>query len=342
MPNDKEYNQADELSRCLDNLHNSEPLMIQDGEIEELLDVVALVKQSFSQEDLPKLLINEMVDTLAAELKIKKQRRLRQWLYGGLAGTAAAVVIAACVQFLLPQTIDNHIAQHVDNSLSDQQIAAAANPNVPIAPKLPETKVPQQEQPNESTKITVPSSNEDKAVNSVSKVITDIMQGAEPPVIEQKPDQVAILQQTPNGMTMQENAAKKEMGNRSVRTSKRIQPAHKMTAMMVIPNQAAQSTTVDNANGVIRQIYHLDNKDEIIITQRLLDENELKNKEDVQQNKIQVPEQSAMQPFSEKAKDSNNSITLKVGKYDITIEGQETKAELQKIAASLTEKELEQ
>jgi hypothetical protein len=343
VPNDKEYNQTDELSRCLDSLHDGERPVIQDGEIEDLLEVAVLVKQSFSQEDLPKLLIDEMADTLSAELRMQKQRQRRHWLYGGLAGTAAAVVIAAFVQFLLPQAPGNHIAQSMDTSLENQQIVAAADSaKAPIAAESPKVVIPQQDQTEESTKATVPSPNEDKSVDSVSKVITDIIQGTEVPAIEQKPNQVAILQQqVPNDMMMQKNAARKETSNKSVRASKSIQPEHKMTMMMVMPNQTAQSTTVDNDSGVIQQIYHLDNNDEIIITQRLLDESGLKSKDDAQQTKMQVLEKSAIQPFTEKTKDNSNSITVKVDKYDITIEGKETTAELQKIAASLTAKKLE-
>jgi len=338
MPSEKEYNQADELSRCLDCLHDGEQPVIQDGEIKDLLEVAALTKQSFNQEDLPKLLIDEMADNLSAELRALKQKRHRHWLYGGLAGTAAAVVIAAFVQLLLPQTPGNNIAQRMDDGLENQQIAAAADPsNAPIAAEPPKAMIPQQDQTDKKTEASVPAPAEEKPADSVSKVITAIIQGAE---IEQKPNQVAILQQeAPNDM-IRKNAAKTEI--KSLREAKGIQPEHKMTMMMAMPNQTAQSITIDNASGVIQQIYHLGNNDDIIITQKLLDESELEGKEDVQQSKMQAVEKSAIQPFTEKIQENRNSITVKVDKYDIRIEGEKTTAELQRIAESLTAKKLEQ
>jgi hypothetical protein len=345
MVKEQKYNQADELSQYLDGLNDGEHPMIQDEKIKEWVEVADLVKQSFTQDELPKALIAEMANTLSAELKAKKQKRHRHWLFGGLVGTAAAVVIAAFGQFLLPQTPDNRIAQGINETREKQQMIAAADQSGdPRIAASPDTVISQQNQIDKSAEAPAPLPTENSA-DSVSKVLADILHGSEVPEIEQQPNQVAILQQeVPNDMRMQKSAAMKETENKSLRTNKIIQPERKMTMMVVMPNQTAQSTRIDDANGVIQQVYDLGNHDEITITQQLLDETGAKSKADAQQGQIQALEKSSqIQTFTEKNKENkSNSITVKVDKYDITIEGEKTTAELQKIAKSLTVKKLEQ
>lgn len=342
MQKDKEYNQADELSRCLDSLNDGKQPVIQDKEIISLMEVAALVKQSSSQDDLPKYLIAEMADTLAKERKAQKQKWRKHWLYGGLVGSAAAIVIAAFGQFLLPKTPDNMIAQEINDTKEKPQMTAAADQSgAPKNAELPDKLTQRQEQTNKSAEEPVSPATEQSA-DSVSKVLTDIIHGSEVPETEQS-NQVAILQQDAlNDVKMQKSAVLTESERKSLRASKIIQPEHKMTIMMVMPNQTAESTNIDNVSGVIHQVYHLGNNDEIIITQKLLDENGAQSKADAQQDQGQGLERSAqVQPFTQEAKDNSNSITVKVDKYDIIIEGRKTTAELQKIAKSLTAKKLE-
>jgi hypothetical protein len=340
MLKDKEYNQAEELSRCLDCLSDVEPLVAKDEEIQELMEVAALVKQSFPQEDLPKELIDQMVEELAVELEDQKQKRRNPWLYGGLIGTAAAVCIAAFVQFLLPQSLDHHIAQRADDTIkTPQQVAAVEQYSDPaIAQSSPMTL--QQSQPGHSVDVPASVPAEEKPANSVSKVIAEIIQETESPKTDQMPNQVATLHQdTPNDGTMQQSMVMAEINNKALPARISAQPEHRIA--MVVPNQKAKSIKVDPVSGMIQQIYHLGRNDEIIITQRLLDEG-AGDARDEKQGEVQALADSvAAEPFSKKAKDSMNSITIKIDKYDITIQGNKTAAELQKIAESLTAKEME-
>ncbi len=344
MAKEQQYNQADELSRCLDGLNEGEHPRIQDGEIKEWVEMADLVKQSFSRDELPKALIAEMATTLSAELKAKKQKPHRHWLYGSLAGAAAAVVIAAFGQLLLPQAADNRIAQGINETREQQpMIAAADQSGDPRNAASPDAVIPQQNQIDKSAEAPAPPLPNEKSADSVSKVLTDILHGSEVPDIEQSSNQVAILQQeVPNDSKMQKSAAMKDTESKSLRKNKIMQSGRKMTMMMVLANQTAQSTKIDDVNGVIQQVYDLGHHDEITITQKMLDESG--TKADAQQNQMQAMEKSVpIQPFTEDSKENNhNSITVKVDNFNITIEGEKTTAELQKIAKSLTAKKLEQ
>lgn len=338
MLKDKEYNQADELSRCLDRLSDGELPVVEDEEVHELIEVAALVKQSFTQDDLPKVLIDEMVEELAAEFKAQKQKRRNHWLYGGLVGTAAAVLIAAFVQFLLPSSLDNQMAQRADDIETPKKVAAVDQSSDSTIVQS-NSMIPQQNQSGDSAETPKSVPAEEKPTDSAFKVIAEIIQEVESPEIDQKPNQVAILHQDmPNDRTMQKSVSMAETRNKSFRANISAQPEYKIA--MVMPNQEAQSIKVDNTSGMIQQVYDLGNNDKIIITQRLLDEGAAK---DDKQEKIQaLAESAATGPFSKKAKGSINSITVKIDKYDITIEGNKTPKELEKIAESLAAKEIEQ
>lgn len=330
MLKDKESNKSEELSQCLDSLNDGRHSIAQDEEIKELVDLAAFVKQSYSQEELPRVLIDEIVDNLATEFQAKKQKRHNRWLYSGLAGTAAAVVIAAFVQFLVPQPTDHNIAQQIDNSMETQKMVAVVDqPSNPMIAESTNTLIPQQVQPPNSTKAPVDIPTEEKSVASVSKVLAEIINVAESPEIDQKHNQVAILQEErPKDMAMRKSVSMAKTSINSIQEDKDIQPERKIAKMMVMPNQATQSITVDSTSGDIKQVYNLGNHDEIVITQGVSDESRAKSR--------------VVPPLTKKTKDTVNSLTVKVDKYDIRIEGKKTSEELQKIADSLIEKEIEQ
>jgi len=345
MLENKDFNQAEELSEYLDAVSDGRFPIIQNAEIGELVEMANLVKQSYSQEILPQLLISELVDNLATELKAqKKQKRRAHWLYGGLVGTAAAVVMAAFVQFLLPPAADNNIAQQFDNRMETQKdVAVADHGSAPII-SSPTPKPPsgQQVQSGNNTEIPVTQSVATKATDDFSKVLAEIIQPIESPAIAQKPSQVAMLQQERSkDMTRTKSVLMAKTDTDFLSEDKGSQPAGRIS-MMVLPNQTAPSITVDNKSGAIRQVYNQGTLDEIIITQHLLAARRTKIKDDAQQGAGQRTAERTALPFIHKeAKDSMNSLTIIVNKYSIRIEGKKTQEDLQKIAASLIMKDAE-
>ncbi len=341
MLKDKEYDQEEELSQGLDQLHEGKQPALQDEEVKELLKLAAAVKQSYQQEELPRGLIGEMADTLSAELRAQKIKRRRNWLYSGFIGTVAAVFIAAFVQFLLPQTPDSNITQTTDDSIERQQIAAttdqAANLNIA---ELSRESTSQLVKPDHQEEPSNSKSTDKKAADSLPMVIAEIIQGTEAPAKEEKSNQVAALQQDePKETTIQRRIFIDEKIVDSPKAEEQNQS--NIATMVVIPNLKAQSIKIDNVRRVVRQVYQIGNNDEIIITQKMPDESQIKSKAKIKEDAAQESVQSAaMEPFMKKAGESMNSITVKVDRYDITIEGKKSAEELQKIADSLRVREI--
>ncbi|MBP2625332.1 MAG: hypothetical protein H6Q68_43 [Firmicutes bacterium] len=341
MLQNKEFNQAEELSKCLDDFNEGRHRITQDEEVKELVEMANLVKQSYSQGEVPQLLISELVDNLATELKAQKQQKQRRyWLYGGLSSVAAAVLIVAFIQFLLPQSAGNNTAQQIDDNIMLQKnVAVADEVSIPNISQSTNAMIEQQVQSDNSTEAPGPQSVEKKSTDDLSKVIAEIIQVVESPKTDQKPNQVAMLQketllqqETSNDMARTKSTLMAKTNINSLQEDRNSQ-LERRSAMMVLPNQKAQSITVDNTSGVIRQVYNQGTNDEIIITQRLLDENMQKTREGATQA---VAESTAIKTISKDTKDVINSLTVKAGKYSITIEGKKTKEDLQKLAESLT------
>lgn len=341
MLKDKEYDQTEELSQGLDQLHDGKQPALQDEEVKELIKLAAAVKQSYQQEELPRGLIGEMADTLAAELGEEKVKRRKNWLYGGFIGTIAAVVIAAFVPFLLPQTPNSNIAQTTDDGIEKQQIAAitdqSANLGIAEPSKESTSKPVKPDQQEESSNS---NTADKKAADSLPMVIAEIIQGTESPSKEDKSNQVAALQQdAPKEIAMQRRTFMDEKIVGSTKAEDQNQS--EIAAMVVIPNLEAQSIKIDNVHRVVQQVYNMGSNDEIIITQKMPDDSQVKSKAKMKQDAAQETVQSAaMGSIMEKVSESTNSITVKVDKYNITIEGRKSAEELQKIADSLTVKEI--
>ncbi|MBC8014138.1 MAG: hypothetical protein H7X79_00140 [Sporomusaceae bacterium] len=343
MIKDNELHKAEELSRCLDSLNDNRHPAAEDEQIKELVDLASLVKQSCRQEELPRVLINEIVDNLVNELQEKKQKKSHYWLYSGLSGIAAAVLIAVFSQSLWLQSADQNIARQVDDKMETQKIAAADQSSYPIAMESADKIIPQQDQSKDNTKTPVITPIEEKSTASVSKVLAEIVKATESPEIDQKHNQVAILEEEPtNGMTMKKNQSMDKTSISSIQEDNSIQE-HKTSRVMVLPNQAAQPIQVDTTSGDIKHVYNIGTHDEIIITQGRSDESRVKSKEGSAQDEVQtLTESRATQPPVKKVQDAMNSVTMKMDNHNIKIEGKKTPEELQKIAESLVEKEIEE
>lgn len=324
MIKDKESWQAEELSLCLDALQEGRRSVSQDQEVQELIELAAMLQQAGNQAVVPDTLIAEMADVLALELSKKKQKRRKQWLYGALAGTAAACLIAVFVQFAIVPPAENYMAQQQDNRLEMQNFNSSVSTGQPIREVAPEKAL----QPD--SQIQQSESNQE-AKSASPQLIAGIFPQSEAMDQEKQSDQLALLQQPPPEVSSRQSAL---MAKTAVTEEPSRQIEQKISTMLVIPDRKPQSVIIDPDGSVIEQVYHFGRQDEILITQRFHASSEDKTAENIQQSKVQ--------PFAKQNQEQSNRITIKIDQYDITIAGKRTSAELQKIAETLIEKKMVQ
>lgn len=346
--NEKET-EEEKISCGLDRLNDGNCPVIADTEIEELIEMAALVKKTHQQEELPRVLIDEIVNNLAAELGEKKQKGRRQWLYGGLACAAATLLIAIGTQFLLPQSFDNNIAQEMDGSAEmKKNVAVVDQGSIPV-PQSAKTTIEKQEEPISSEKIPIAVPSETtatKSTNSISEALVEIIQVAQPLPEEEKINQVAILEkEIPQEKIMEKNLVRARMNMNFSAQADKYSQTNTENAILVQPNKVAQSLTVDHSSGAIRQVYNegLYEQEQIIITQRVLvGDSGVKAIESAKQDANKDNSKNSTAPAVYKTnKNHNNSLTVNIDKYSVTIEGNKTTEELKKIAESLVFKKIE-
>lgn len=320
-----ESNQTEVLSQLLDGLNDGSRQETEDREAGELLEIAALLKKS-GRQDIPHSLIAKMADDLAIELGVKKQKRRRKYIYGGLAGTAAAVCLAAFIQFW-PQSAGIDIAHEQPNAgMDSQQLASAAGESGKSAAQAVDEKITQQAPAGRNT------DSPETAAAGEEKTAT-------PPVSsEDQPPQQAILQQ-PAADQPSSPAAKAGIALSTLPDDKNGGAEQAMAVMLVIPNQKAQTVTIDHIAGMIRQVYHYDGKDEVVITQRRYAGTGKRAQEHSLHAEASVADDGAA---TDLAGDHIPSVTVQIDQYEITVAGSKTPEELKKIADSLVVKEIEQ
>lgn len=352
MEENKEITQRDELSRCLDRLNDGNYPVMEDKEIEELIEMAVVVKEAHGSEELPRVLIDEIVDTLVIELGGKKEKQRRHWLYGGVACAAASLFVAITTQFLLPQSFNQNISQEIDGNVEKQKLVAVVDQSSsPIVQKV----IPMEEKRediieskpmgDEKLQSGLPAeSTPSKSADSMAKVMVEILEVAQLTGKEEegKNNQVAILEKETlqeKGMgrkilmaRMDRNSALQDEGGRQSKPE---------NTMFVQPGKVAKSVMVDLSSGVIRQVYN-EGRDEIVITQRSTGDKMGAIAQNAQQGINYYSGQNlTKQPMDKKNREYKNSLTVEIDNYDITIEGNKSREELQKIVDSLVVKEMD-
>ncbi|MEG6584793.1 hypothetical protein [Dendrosporobacter sp. 1207_IL3150] len=314
----KENMKIEELSNCLDDLNQGKHPNIKSADVKELIDVAAVVKKSYTDEDVPTKLIGEMADKLAFELGGRKPKRKKHWLYGSFAAAVAAGFVVAFVHVLPPQPADD------------------ISPQISIAD---ESKV--SDQPSQEYAKTIDSSSSKSQSEVVENKVSKTPQLIEKavisePIVEDRTNYVAMRKQQDSSETENENILMARIASDLPLETKSEDAENKSIIMMVIPNQEAYSVTIDKNNGIIRQLYNQGTKDEIIITQttRELDQ-------DMKKTKEQATIEKSVSDIVVLNDPDRKAIIVKREKYVLKIEGVRPIEELQQIAGSLIEKKVE-
>lgn len=345
MEKNEELIQGEKLSHCLDQLNEGDCPVVSDREIEELIEMAAVVQQAYDQHGVPRVVIDKMVTNLATELSANKRKRRGQWLYGGLACAAATLLLVIGTQFLVPQSLEKNIAQEMDENSKREKIVAVSNQNPIAAPQATNKMIEEPSKMIVSEKTQPPITSHEtteKVTDSISKVVVDLIQVAQVVPDEEPTGQVAIAtKEVSQEKGVAQNFAMARMRMDSPMNVQKNSPVAKENVMLVQPNKVAQSIAIDHDSGTIRQVYTEGAGENIIITQGSIRDSEAAasaSQGDVKSNNAGVGSQA----ISTKDKKQKNSLTVSFQKYWITVEGNKTTAELQKIVDSLIPKPMEE
>lgn len=307
MTDRKETLQAESLSCLLDDMALGRRPDCEDAEIRQLVDVAVIVKSAYSEQaDIPACLLNEMADQLASELKRNSKKRSVFWR--SALGAAAAVCIAALLQFMPPAVTDDQLARQTPAEMPSHPVTVQqdANANISLPQDAPLAMAPKFE--GEKT-------GADAGDRSLRHQDTSSQAATGNDGVQPEPARAAKQIQTKQARAQsepQQNAAA-------------TQPA---LAMLVIPGLEAQSVIIDPAGGVIRQVYNT-GSDTLTITQRIRQPEAARQGAEIQS------QQQPARPFAKAAVKTSNRVTVVVDDYEITIEGEKPVDELKKIAQSL-------
>lgn len=327
MPTEEKRQQAEVLSREIDNLTIEGPRAVVDPEVAGFLAVADMMKHDCSGDEIPHSLIAGMADRLSAELKTKREQRRRHRLYTVLAGSAAAVVLAVGVQLTLFQQNNNlPPAEHLE---------AQVTPPPALADKAagePDRTAPGGEPTaQEKAPATQPDSSKPQIAAALlpDTVLNKLNEAAGEAKTEEKSGQLA--------MSAADVAAEKpQQETRLMAKARLAAPAGEesgaeqtITHLFVLPGRTAQSVTVAPDRKLVEQVYKMNGRGEIRVIQRLPG---ALPATDAAGAAIRQPDASA-------AKDKVNRVTVTRDGYEVLVEGRQTTAELKKLADSLVIRE---
>ena len=350
MEKNEEIVQGEKLSHCLDQLNEGNCPVISDQEIEELIETAAVVQQTYSKQEVPRLVIDEMVTTLATELSRNKRKRRGQWLYGGLACAVATLLLVIGTQFLVPKSLEKNISQEMDGNYKTEKIVAVVEQSVIPAPQVIKTIIEEPAKTIANEKIqspTISPETTERVADSISKTVVDLIQVAQVVPEGEQTGQVAIAsQEVPQEKVMAQNFAMTRMRMDSPMSLQENNLAKTENFILVQPNKVAKSITIDRSTATIRQVYTEGaegSSNNIIITQRTIVDREALGSDKQGGNRKEFSSSEAgSKIISQQEKSQGNSLTVKLEKYWITVEGNKTTAELQKIVDSLIPKKMEE
>lgn len=301
MTMDNEKIKADQLSSLIDALNNKEQPESNDPELQELADLALLVKQAAGQTKPTPETVNCIAKQLKDESKVKSKRRF-SWLYSGAAGMAAAVLLVAVTNFMPGAP-----------GQTEQQL----NPQVQISEVLPQTDA-------KSGGFDAQQKISDKA--DILNIAAQVQPIVSNPTAEVHP-KVQPKPQAPKQTSAPTAQA-------DVMAARATDGQTKQAGVLAIPGKNVKTRSVDSGTGAIKQIYAFDNNKEVTITQKAKDSGAAKPDS---QARIAVMKEAAEDKDTKTAQDSSNRITTDKDKYEVTVEGELPKEELQEIADSLVE-----
>lgn len=314
-------NKTEELSAALDRLNSGQTTQSNDQEISELLEVAALLRNSDLPAKPPAHILSASVEQATAGLNAQPKRRRMPWIYSGLLGAAAALLVffglhgTPEIQDIAQQTMPASVPQTNPSektapanttSSSDAKSDAKSEPSV--APTEKPLSGPLQAKPA--------APNAPSAPPAATPSITP--PAAKPPApVQPVPAEARAERAAPSLKSAIPPVAPKEKA-----TADSLVP-------LKLPGRSPDSITQDSA-GSIRQVFNAGTPQELIINQRKLPTG--------QKNAAVQSEQAATRDTKNYSvgPPGPNKLTVAINGQEVTLEGRQSLEELAELAKKLS------
>ena len=313
-------NKTEELSAALDRLNSGQTTQSNDQEISELLEVAALLRNSDLPAKPPAHILSASVEQATSGLHAQTKRRRMPWVYSGLLGAAAALLVffglhgTPEIQDIAQQTMPAAVPQAnpsektaPTNTTSSSDAKSDAKSAAPVAPMEKPRSGPLQAKPA--------APNAPAAPPAATPSITP--PAAKPPApVQPVPAEARAERAAPSMKSAIPPAAPKE----------------KATADSLVPlklsGRSPDSITQDSADS-IRQVFNTGTPQELVISQRKLPTG--------QKNAAVHSEQAATRDTKNYSvgPPGPNKLTVTINGQEVTLEGRQSLEELAELAKTL-------
>ena len=314
-------NKTEDLSAALDRLNSGQTTQSNDQEISELLEVAALLRNSDLPAKPPAHILSASVEQATSGLHAQTKRRRMPWVYSGLLGAAAALLVffglhgTPEIQDIAQQTMPAAVPQAnpsektaPTNTTSSSDAKSDAKSAAPVAPMEKPRSGPLQAKPA--------APNAPAAPPAATPSITP--PAAKPPApVQPVPAEARAERAAPSMKSAIPPAAPKEKA-----TADSLVP-------LKLPGRSPDSITQDSADS-IRQVFNTGTPQELVISQRKLPTG--------QKNAAVQSEQAATRDTKNYSvgPPGPNKLTVTINGQEVTLEGRQSLEELAELAKKLS------
>ena len=314
-------NKTEELSVALDRLNSGQTTQSNDQEISDLLEVAALLRNSDLPAKPPAHILSASVEQATAGLHAQTKRRRMPWVYSGLLGAAAALLVffglhgTPEIQDIAQQTMPATVPQAnpsekaaPTNTTSSSDAKADTIIAAPVAPMEKPRSGPLQAKPA--------APNAPAAPPAATPSITP--PAAKPPApVQPVPAEARAERAAPSLKSAIPPVAPQEKA-----TADRLVP-------LKLPGRSPDTITQDSADS-IRQVFNTGTPQELVISQRKLPTG--------QKHAAVHSEQAATRDTKNYSVGPPvpNKLTVTINGQEVTLEGRQSLEELAELAKKLS------
>ena len=314
-------NKTEELSAALDRLNSGQTTQSNDQEISELLEVAALLRNSDLPAKPPAHIFSASVEQATAGLNAQPKRRRMPWVYSGLLGAAAALLVffglhgTPEIQDIAQQTMPASVPQTNPsektapaNTTSSSDAKSDAKSESSVAPPEKPRSGPLQAKPA--------APNAPAAPPAATPSITP--PAAKPPApVQPVPAEARAERAAPSLKSAIPPVAPKEKA-----TADSLVP-------LKLPGRTPDSVTQDSADS-IRQVFNAGTQQELVISQRKVPAGQKDAAVQSEQAATRDAKNYSVGP------PGPNKLTVTINGQEVTLEGRQSLQELSELAKKLT------